>query len=122
MHPVKRDTSIMSCFKTVVSAIALASLSLTTPTVAETAQPIVRVGKHCPSGYRSSGDYCVPRSGSSNTSHAIEKNGSCPPGYRKNGEYCIQRSGNEDTRHIIEKKGSCPSGYRKSGNYCIERS
>jgi hypothetical protein len=102
---------ILACsIAMLISAVALASEG----------QPVVRVGKHCPSGYRVSGEYCIPRSESSATS-AIAKKGSCPSGYRKSGDYCVIRSGNNDTRHVIEKKGSCPSGYSKSGEYCVQR-
>ena len=100
-------------------ACAIAVL-VSVETLATEGQPIAKVGKHCPSGYRVSGEYCVPRSGSS-ASTAIEKKGSCPSGYRKNGDYCVPRAGQADVPHIIEKKGSCPSGYRKSGEYCVER-
>ena len=89
--------------------------------VASEGQPIVRAGNDCPSGYRKSGKYCVPRTGSTHSASPIEKKGSCPSGYRKSGNYCVPRTGNDNAPHIIEKKGSCPSGYRKSGNYCVER-
>lgn len=109
-------------FRTFAAGVALAII--TTPVVpaqADTAQPILRVGKHCPSGYRASGEYCVPRSFSTDTPQAIEKKGNCPSGYRKSGRYCIPRSGIQNVPHIFEKNGSCPSGYGKSGNYCVER-
>ena len=107
-----------------ILAACVALAFITTPAVpaqADTAQPILRVGKHCPSGYRASGEYCVPRSGSTDTPQAIEKKGNCPSGYRKSGRYCIPRSGTQVVPHILEKKGSCPPGYRKSGHYCVER-
>ena len=89
--------------------------------IANGAQPIVKIGKYCPSGYRHSGEYCVPRSGSKSTPAAIENKGTCPSGYRKSGEYCVPRSGSSTAPNVIEKKGTCPSGYRVSGEYRIER-
>ena len=83
-------------------------------------QPIVRVGKHCPSGYGVSGEYCVPRSGS-NGKTAIVKKGACPSGYQRSGDYCVARAEQQDVPHIIEKQGACPSGYKVSGQYCVER-
>jgi hypothetical protein len=113
---IKKHTSWIS-LAIACSIAALVSVSA----LAGDGQPIVRAGKHCPSGYRKSGEYCVPRAGSTQSAPAIEKKGSCPSGYRKNGEYCVPRAGSNNTPKIIEKKGSCPSGYRKSGQYCIER-
>src|SRR5687768_10252499 len=40
----------------------------------------------CPSGYHSSGDYCL---GYENAKHAIPKTGSCPSGYHSSGNYCL---------------------------------
>jgi hypothetical protein len=112
---IERHTSCIALIFTCSMAMLFSTVAL-----ASEGQPIVRVGKHCPSGYRASGEYCVPRAGSSPTT-AIEKKGSCPSGYRKSGDYCVPRAGSQDTRHVVEKKGSCPSGYRKSGEYCVER-
>lgn len=69
----------------------------------------------CPTGYSSSGDYCVP---GSNARHAIERVGSCPSGYSSNGNYCVASSNNSKT--AIHRNGSCPSGYSSSGNYCVQ--
>ncbi len=78
-------------------------------------QVIVKDGS-CPSGYRTSGKYCVP---GSNAGFAIRKVGSCPSGYRTSGKYCIA---NKNAQFAIIKSGSCPSGYRTSGKYCIGKS
>ena len=77
------------------------------------AQPLERDGA-CPSGYSSSGEYCVPnRTGR----FAIGRNGSCPSGYSSSGNYCVASSDN--SKLAIHMKGSCPSGYSSSGNYCL---
>ena len=99
------------------SMAALVSVSA----LATEGQPIVKVGKHCPSGYRKSGEYCVASSGSTHAASPIEKKRSCPSGYRKNDDYCVPTSSSREAPQIIEKKGSCPSGYRISGKYCVER-
>ena len=77
------------------------------------AQPVERDGA-CPSGYHSSGNYCVPNRGAR---FAIVRDGSCPSGYYSSGNYCVASS--ERTRLAIARRGSCPSGYYSSGNYCV---
>ena len=76
-------------------------------------QPVPRNGS-CPSGYYSSGDYCVPGSGAR---FALSRNGSCPSGYYSSGNYCVASS--DDSKLAIPRSSSCPSGYYSSGNYCV---
>jgi len=90
--------------------VAVVSL-FATPVLAQ--QPILKNGS-CPSGYNSSGNYCVP---GSNAHPVIEKNGSCPSGYNSSGNYCVMGSSGHPAIH---KSGSCPSGYNSSGNYCVK--
>jgi hypothetical protein len=78
------------------------------------AQPVMKNGS-CPSGYVSSGNYCVPSGDSSR--FAITKSGSCPSGYVSSGDYCLASSDN--SRLAIPKQGSCPSSYTSSGDYCL---
>jgi hypothetical protein len=62
--------------------ILLAAFVINAPLVsAAEGQPIVRSGKHCPSGYRKSDEYCLPRSDSISAPAAIEKNGTGPVAY-----------------------------------------
>ncbi len=68
----------------------------------------------CPSGYFSSGSYCVPNA---NSTFAVEKVGSCPSGYWASGNYCL---GNKGATHAIQKVGGCPVGYFTSGDYCVK--
>lgn len=103
---------------TVACAIAML---ISVSAFAGAGQPIVKVGEHCPSGYRVSGEYCVPPSDST-ASPAIEKKRTCPTGYRRNGFYCEPRSDTQSVPHSIEKNGPCPSGYKTSGEYCVEKS
>lgn len=76
--------------------------------------PIAKEGS-CPSGYTSSGYYCVP--GVSAT-YAIKKIGGCPSGYRGSGKYCV--AAKVDTKLAIIKIGSCPVGYYTAGEYCLK--
>ncbi len=78
------------------------------------AQPVIKNGS-CPSGYISSGNYCVPSGDSSR--FAITKSGSCPSGYISSGDYCL--ASGDNSRQAIPKQGSCPSGYISSGDYCL---
>ncbi len=78
------------------------------------AVPILKHGS-CPSGYMTSGQYCVP---SSRAKMAIDKIASCPSGYVSSGQYCV--AGSAKTRLAIPKAGSCPSGYFTSGAYCLK--
>jgi hypothetical protein len=49
------------------------------------AQPFPKLGS-CPSGYHTSGDYCL---GTETAKHAIPKTGACPSGYHTSGAYCL---------------------------------
>ena len=73
----------------------------------------------CPSGYSSSGNYCVAQAEtrtSALTPTTVTKNGSCPSGYSSS---VIIVNPNSGARFAIEKNGSCPSGYSSSGEYCL---
>ena len=104
-----------------ISIAFFTAASLSQVAVSSEGQPVVKEGKHCPSSYKRSGDYCVPKSGSQDTPAAIVKKGACPSGYRKNGEYCVARRESQDTEHVVEKKVACSAGYKASGKYCVER-
>lgn len=77
-------------------------------------QPVVKLGT-CPSGYRTSGAYCLP---GTNARFALEKRGSCPSGYTTSGAYCLAGS---QARPAIPRVGGCPSGWSSSGDYCLGR-
>ena len=49
------------------------------------AAPVPKVGA-CPSGYSTSGAYCLAGAGAR---HAVPKTGSCPSGYSTSGDYCL---------------------------------
>jgi len=75
-------------------------------------RPVLK-DKSCPTGYRTSGKYCVP---GKNARFALPKVGSCPTGYRTSGRYCLA---GKNARLAIPKNGSCPTGYHTSGAYCL---
>ena len=77
------------------------------------AQPLERNGS-CPSGYSSSGEYCVPNK---DARFAIARDGSCPSGYSSSGNYCVASS--DHSKLAIHRPGSCPSGFSSSGNDCL---
>ena len=77
------------------------------------AAPLAKVGS-CPSGYFTSGEYCVP---GRNARFAIEKRGACPSGYATSGAYCLAGA---NARPAMPKVGTCPSGWFTSGRYCLE--
>jgi len=48
---------------------------------------VIKVGQ-CPSGYYTSGNYCITNKSPPPT--LIPKVGQCPPGYHTSGAYCIK--------------------------------
>lgn len=95
----------------VIAALAIGFIGAAN--AAPPAQPILRDGS-CPSGYYSSGNYCVPNN---NAHFAVHRKGSCPSGYYSSGNYCVATSDKSGT--AIPRSGSCPSGYYSSGEYCV---
>ncbi len=78
-----------------------------------TPQPVVKLG-HCPSGYHTSGQYCIP---GPRAHLALGKRGHCPSGYATSGAYCLAGS---QARPAIPKIGAtCPSRWSSSGDYCL---
>ena len=75
--------------------------------------PVVKIG-NCPSGYSTSGQYCVP---GKQARFAVEKRGSCPSGYSTSGGYCLAGA---RARPAVPKVGNCPTGWSTSGNYCLQ--
>ncbi len=75
-------------------------------------EALVKLGS-CPSGYTTSGKYCVQ---GKNARPAVQKVGSCPSGYTTSGDYCLMGA---NGKHAVPKIGSCPSGYTTSGSYCL---
>jgi hypothetical protein len=66
-HWIQPGNTMKTAISKVISTalLILAALVINPALVsAAEGQPIVRSGKHCPSGYRKSDGYCVPRSGS----------------------------------------------------------
>ena len=68
----------------------------------------------CPSGWNTSGNYCVA---GSYAKALILKFGSCPSGWNTSGNYCVAGS---YAKGVIFRYGSCPSGWNTSGNYCVK--
>ncbi len=90
----------------------IAVAALANPAIA--AHALIKIG-NCPSGYSTSGQYCVP---GRQARFALEKSGPCPSGYATSGAYCLAGS---QARPAIPKVGACPSGWSTSANYCLQR-
>ena len=100
--------------RSVVAVLVSGVLAVGSAVAPAAAQALPKTGS-CPSGYHTSGNYCVPSGSSSGP--AVPKVGSCPSGYHTSGSYCL---GGRDARHAVPKTGSCPSGYHTSGDYCVQ--
>lgn len=42
----------------------------------------------CPSGWYTSGNYCIP---GKNAPYAVHKTGTCPSGWSTSGKYCVKK-------------------------------
>lgn len=101
-------------FKSVGMSGLIGFFSLAALADSPAAQALARDGS-CPSGYSSSGNYCVPGSGAR---FALARNGgSCPSGYFSSGNYCVASSAT--SKHAMPRSGSCPSGYFASSDFCV---
>jgi hypothetical protein len=70
-------------------SIIITMLLATAAANAEPLQPQPKIGAACPSGYQSSGGYCVP--GPRTRCKAMPKLGSaCPSGYTSSFHYCVE--------------------------------
>jgi hypothetical protein len=85
-----------------------------TDLLAQTALP--KVGT-CPSGFYSSGKYCVPIKDDGKP--AMLRGGQCPSGHYSSGKYCVANS--KESRPAVPKNEICPSGYYISGSYCMKQ-
>lgn len=83
---------------------------------------IQKVGKDCPTGTYSSGDYCKSYSSSNKRGTRVISNaggGSCPIGWYTSGNYCKAYSSRAASENVIEKVGDdCPTGMYSSGGFC----
>ena len=83
----------------------------------------------CPSGYRVSGQFCVPKDGRENASAqgpAFKPKDIlvCPPGYYRSGQFCVPRDNEKNLPHIMNVPDDvlvCPPGYYRSAGYCVEK-
>jgi len=106
-----RTTTILT-----ITSAALAATLLHSPISAQAQPaPVLKEG-WCPTGYYTSGKYCVP---TERAGHAVLKDGWCPTGYYTSGDYCVAPRANKTM--AIPKSGWCPSGWYTSGKYCVKR-
>lgn len=95
-----------------IKSIALASLLLATPALAQ--QPVPKNGT-CPDGFQGSGSFCVPLHAGN---RAIPKTGTCPEGWHSSGSSCVAYPDAKDA--VPRAPGStCPSGWHSSGGSCV---
>ena len=82
---IKRET-ITRVLAFIIGGMTLGVIAA--PAAAQ-AQPMPRIGSACPSGYQSSGGFCVP--GPNTKCRAFPSGGRiCPSGYTKSFDYCVE--------------------------------
>ena len=89
---------------------------------AQASDVIRKVGKDCPTGTYSSGDYCKAFSSTKKKGTRVIANpsgGNCPAGWYRTGDYCKAYSQRKASEDVIEKVGDdCPTGMYTSGGFC----
>jgi hypothetical protein len=69
-----------------------------------------------PTGFYSSGKYCIPIKDDAKPS--MMRAGQCPTGYYARGKNCV--APRKDGQPPVSKDGQCPIGYYTSGAQCLK--
>tara|TARA_R110000823_G_scaffold307901_1_gene431297 strand:- start:973 stop:1287 length:315 start_codon:yes stop_codon:yes gene_type:complete len=101
--------------------ILLLNLLLILPILALAQDAVPQSNGDCPTGYRSSGDYCKPFTTTADQIIIQKSGNTCPTGYYTSGNYCKRLSSSDRDALPKESGKVCPTGWRKAGDYCVNK-